>query len=76
VLPVRAAQDLSLTNSLPWYFGVAIVAAWVGIVIVGFVIVRQRRRLRPPRRPLPELIGIGVGSGDGREEGRYEREPG
>lgn len=68
---VLAAQDLPLTQTLPWYFGVLIVAAWVSLIAVGVVIVRYRRRSRPPVRS-PELIGIGVGTGDGGEEWRGE----
>jgi hypothetical protein len=71
VFDVEAAP---IPHTLPWYFGVLIVAFWVAVVVAAVAIIRYRRRNRDDG--LPELIGIGIGPGDGGEEGRGEGDAG
>ena len=63
-----------IPHTLPWYFGVIIVAFWIAVIVAAVAIIRYRRRNR--EADLPELIGIGIGSGDGGEEGRREGDAG
>ena len=60
--PVQACQETaggpgcSLAHGLPWYFTVAVVAAWVVVVVAVLAILRYRLRgwleRRRDRRPI------------------------